>query len=159
MWRNLNGVKSNTSEKLKQYLNQMMLLTTPSPKSELLLYVAATQGEVSATLIQERLKEGWAVQIPVYFVSEALSGAKLHYSELEKIFYEVFMTSRKLRHYFQDHNIKVMMNQPWTVLQGSPSKNHEVGHWIVRICSRLPMEIGNKITSSGGLRSQLDKKS
>jgi hypothetical protein len=34
-------------------------------------------------------------QFPVYFVSEALSGAKLNYSELEKIAYTVVMVSRK----------------------------------------------------------------
>jgi hypothetical protein len=47
-------------------------------------------------------------QFLVYFVSEALSGAKLNYSELDKIAYIVVMASRKLKHYFQAHCIKVL---------------------------------------------------
>jgi diketogulonate reductase-like aldo/keto reductase len=48
----------------------------------------------------------------VYFASEALSGSKIFYSELEKIAYAVVMAARKLRHYFKNHRIRVIMNQP-----------------------------------------------
>jgi hypothetical protein len=44
----------------------------------------------------------------VYFELEDLSGAKLNYSELEKIAYTVVMASRKLKHYFQAYRIKVL---------------------------------------------------
>jgi hypothetical protein len=40
----------------------------------------------------------------VYFASEALSGSKIFYSELEKIAYAVIMAARKLRHYFAPLN-------------------------------------------------------
>jgi hypothetical protein len=43
-------------------------------------------------------------QFPVYFVSEVLTGSKKFYSEIEKICYAVIMSSRKLRHYFEEHN-------------------------------------------------------
>jgi hypothetical protein len=48
----------------------------------------------------------------VYFASEALSGSKLFYFELEKIAYAVNMVARKLRHYFEGHRIRVITNQP-----------------------------------------------
>jgi ribonuclease HI len=47
----------------------------------------------------------------VYFASEALSGSKIFYSELEKIAYAVIMAARKLRHYFEGHRIRVITNQ------------------------------------------------
>jgi hypothetical protein len=48
----------------------------------------------------------------VYFVSEAFSGSKLLYSELEKIAYAVVMATRKLRHYFEAHKVTVLTDQP-----------------------------------------------
>jgi hypothetical protein len=63
---------------------------------------------VSVVLVQE--KKGKLKQIPVYFASEAISGCKLFYSELEKIAYTVIMIARKLRHYFEGHKIRVITN-------------------------------------------------
>jgi ribonuclease HI len=62
--------------------------------------------------VQEKEEEGKLKQIPVYFASEALSGSKLFYSELEKIANAVVMAARKLRHYFEGHRIRVITNQP-----------------------------------------------
>jgi hypothetical protein len=62
--------------------------------------------------VQEKEEEGKLKQIPVYFASAALSGSKLFYSELEKIAYAVVMDTRKLRHYFEGHRIRVIANQP-----------------------------------------------
>ena len=47
----------------------------------------------------------------MYFASEALSGSKLFYSELEKIAYTVVMASRKLRHYFEGYKIVAITDQ------------------------------------------------
>jgi hypothetical protein len=55
-------------------------------------------------------------QFPIYFISQALSEANLNYSELEKIAYTVVMASRKLKHYFQAHPIKVLLAQPLVAL-------------------------------------------
>jgi ribonuclease HI len=62
-------------------------------------------------LVQEKEEEGKLKQILVYFASEALSGSKLFYSELEKIENAVVMATRKLRHYFEGHRIRVITNQ------------------------------------------------
>ena len=74
----------------------------------LLLYLAASPTTVSAILVEEKEHKNKMKQFPIYFISEALSGAKLNYSELEKIAYTVVMASRKLKHYFQAHRIKVL---------------------------------------------------
>jgi hypothetical protein len=89
----------------------MTKLCHPEPKSPLLLYLSASNSAVSAVLVQEKEEEGKLKQISVYFASEALSGSKLFYSELEKIAYAVVMAARKLRHYFEGHRIRVITNQ------------------------------------------------
>jgi hypothetical protein len=61
---------------------------------------------------EEKEEDGKLKQIPVYFASEALSGSKIFYSELEKIAYAVIMAARKMRHYFEGHRIRVITNQP-----------------------------------------------
>jgi hypothetical protein len=96
-------------QELKDYLSNMTKLCPPEPKSPLLLYLSTSNSVVSVVLVQE--KEGKLKQIPVYFASEALSGSKLFYSELEKIAYLVVMATRKLRHYFEGHRIRVITNQ------------------------------------------------
>jgi hypothetical protein len=74
----------------------------------LLLYLAASPTTVSVVLVEEKEHKKKMKQFLVYFVLEALSGAKLNYSELEKIAYTVVMASRKLKHYFQAYRIKVL---------------------------------------------------
>jgi hypothetical protein len=76
------------------------VVTAPEPNTPLLLYVATSEHAVSAVLVHERNEHRGVVQRPVYYVSEALSGAKLNYTEIEKIAYTVLSTSRKLKHYF-----------------------------------------------------------
>jgi hypothetical protein len=99
-------------QELKDYLSNMTKLCPPEPKSPLLLYLSASNLAVSVVLVQEKKEEGKFKQIPIYFASEALSGSKIFYSELEKIAYAVVMAARKLRHYFEGHRIRFITNQP-----------------------------------------------
>jgi hypothetical protein len=73
----------------------MAILSTPLPSEILFLYVASSKAAVSSALVREADGEKGKYQSPVHFVSEALSGSKLLYSELEKIAYEVVMATRK----------------------------------------------------------------
>nr|CAE05804.2 OSJNBb0046K02.14 [Oryza sativa Japonica Group]CAE75940.1 B1159F04.3 [Oryza sativa Japonica Group] len=94
-------------DELKQYLQSPPALVSLALGSELLLYLAASPVAVSAVLVQEKESS----QKPVYFVSEALQGAKTRYIEMEKLAYALVMASRKLKHYFQAH--KVTMLSKW----------------------------------------------
>lgn len=78
--------------------------------------MVASPTAVSAVLVEEKEYENKLKQFPIYFVLEALSGAKLNYSEVKKIAYTVVMASRKLKHYFQAHRIRVLSAQPLEVL-------------------------------------------
>jgi hypothetical protein len=60
---------------------------------------------VSIAIVVERQEDGHAypVQRPVYFISEVLSESKARYQLVQKLLYVVLITSRKLRHYFQEY--------------------------------------------------------
>jgi hypothetical protein len=116
-------------QELKDYLSNMTKLCPPEPKSPLLLHVSMSISVVSAVLVQEKEEEGNLKQIPVYFASEALSGSKIFYSELEKIAYAVIMAARKLRHYFKGHRIRVITNQPLKDLFANREASTRIIKW------------------------------
>ena len=108
-------------------------MTSPDPKDTLLLYVSTSPSVVSAALVVERLIEGHLKQLPVYYVSEALSNSKLFYSELEKMAYAVVMASRKLRHYFEGHKTIVVTSQPIHDLFHNREASARISKWAVEL--------------------------
>ena len=64
----------------------------------------------SAQMHEETQKK--MVQRPVYFVSSLLQGARSRYSGVQKLLFGLLMASRKLRHYFQAHEITVVTRFP-----------------------------------------------
>jgi hypothetical protein len=83
--------------------------------------------------VQEKEEDGKLKQIPVYFASEALSGSKIFYSELEKIAYAVIMAARKLRHYFEAHRIRVITNQPLSDLFANRETSSRIIKWSAEL--------------------------
>ncbi|XP_072147936.1 uncharacterized protein [Setaria viridis] len=88
---------------------------------------------VSTALILEKEIDDKLKKISVYSASEALSGSKIHYSELQKIAYAVVMEGCKLRHYFEGHRIVAVTNQPLHDL----FSNREAWGRIVKWASEL----------------------
>ena len=52
------------------------------------------------------------VQCPVYILGSLLQGARSRYSSVQKLIFGLLMASRKLRHYFQAHEITVVPRFP-----------------------------------------------
>jgi hypothetical protein len=121
--------KQQAFDDLKKYLEAAAVMTKPSPKAELLLYIAATDTAVSAVLVEERKEADALKQFPIYYVSEALSGSKLFYSEMEKMAYAVVMAKRKLRHYFQSHNVSVTTAFPLRDMFENKESTGRMGKW------------------------------
>jgi hypothetical protein len=112
-------------------------MTKPSPKAELLLYIAATDTAVSAVLVEERKEADALKQFPIYYVSEALSGSKLFYSEMEKMAYAVVMAKRKLRHYFQSHNVSVPTAFPLRDMFENKESTGRMGKWATELAEHV----------------------
>lgn len=63
---------------------------------------------MAAVLIREENK----VQFPIYFVSKMLLDAEIRYSMIEKVAFVVIVAARKLRPYFDAHQVMVLIDIP-----------------------------------------------
>jgi hypothetical protein len=66
-------------------------------------------------------------------MSEVLTGSKKYYSKMEKICYAFIMSSRKLRHYFEAHTIKVLTNQPLNDIFGNRDNFDRINKWSMEL--------------------------
>jgi hypothetical protein len=90
---------------------------------------------VSTAIIVERQEDDHAypVQRPVYFVSEVLSESKARYQPVQKLLYAVLITSRKLRHYFQEYSISVVTNYPLGDILRNQDATRKISKWAVEL--------------------------
>ncbi|GJZ37581.1 reverse transcriptase domain-containing protein [Tanacetum coccineum] len=114
---------------LKQHLSELPLLVAPKPKEELIVYLAASHGAISAVLMTERD----TVQTSVYFVSRALQGPELNYSPMEKLVLSLVFTAKRLWRYFQAHPIVVITDQPIKQIMSRPDVAGRLQKWSVML--------------------------
>ena len=103
----------------------------------MLLYIAAISRVVSVVLVVERPEEGKAqpVQRPVYYPSEVLSLSKQNYPHYQKMCYGVYLACKKLKHYFQEHPIKVVCTAPLSEITGNKDATGRVAKWDIELAA------------------------
>ena len=69
------------------------------------------------------------MQHPVYFVSSLLQGARSRYSGVQKLIFGLLMATRKLRHYFQAHEITVVTRLPLQRILHNPDATGRIVEW------------------------------
>ncbi|GJT65228.1 reverse transcriptase domain-containing protein [Tanacetum coccineum] len=116
-------------KQLKQHLSELPLLVAPKPKEELIVYLSASYGAVSAVLMTER----GTVQTPVYFISRALQGPELNYTPMEKLVLSLVFAAKRLRRYFQAHPIAVITDQPIKQIMSRPDVAGRLQKWSVML--------------------------
>jgi hypothetical protein len=120
---------------LKDFLSKPPGITAPCKKKQLLLYLAATTHVVSFAIVVERQEDDHAypVQRPVYFISEVLSESKARYQPVQKLLYAVLITSRKLRHYFQEYSVSVITDYPLGDILRNQDATGRISKWAVKL--------------------------
>nr|GEY62225.1 reverse transcriptase domain-containing protein [Tanacetum cinerariifolium] len=120
-------------QQLKQHMSALPLLAAPKPQEELIMYLSATHGAISAVLLAER----GTVQTPVYFISRALQGPELNYSPMENLVLSLVFAAKRVRRYFQAHPIAGQiladfLNEiPSNVLQGTSVAETQKEPWTL----------------------------
>jgi hypothetical protein len=118
-------------KELKRRLSTSLVLVTPRKKEPMLLYIAATNQVVCSTLVIEHSDEGkiHGVQRPVYYLREVLSPTKQRYPHYQKLAYAIYMTGKKLPHYFECHSIVVVASSPLARVLDNPDTTGHVSLW------------------------------
>jgi hypothetical protein len=118
---------------LKDFLSKPPVVTAPRKKEQLLLYLIATTHVVGTAIIVERQEDGHAypVQRPVYFVSEVLSESKARCQPVQMLLYTVLITSRKLRHYFQEYSTSVVTDYPLGDILRNQDATGRISKWAI----------------------------
>ena len=84
---------------------------------------------------QQLVQKKKVVQRPVYFVSSLLQGARSRYSGVQKLLFGLLMASRKLRHYFQAHQITVVTRFPLQRILRNPEATGRIVEWALELSS------------------------
>jgi hypothetical protein len=69
--------------------------------------------------------------------------ARERYTMQQKLLYTLLVTSRKLRHYFQGHPIKVVTDRPLETILRNPNVTGRLAEWVVEL---QPLEISFETT-------------
>jgi len=81
----------------------------------IIVYLATSHEAIGAALIQENPEKK-----PIYFVSRSLQNAETRYPLVEKIALTLVYTARRLRPYFQNHQVIVRTDYPISTILRKP---------------------------------------
>jgi hypothetical protein len=139
-WKNLSNTKGKglidwtpecqrSFDQLKEFLSSPPILSSPVPGESLFLYLAVSEHAISAVLIRVQGK----VQFPVYYISRVLKDVETRYLEGEKLALALVFAARRLRPYFQAHEIIILTNHPLRQILGKPEVSGRLAKWAIEL--------------------------
>jgi hypothetical protein len=120
---------------LKKYLMTPSTPVTLKPHENLQLYISATNNVVSTAIIVEQGESDTnrKIQYLVYFISEVLSDSKTRYFHILKLAYALLITSHKLSHYFQVHQIEVHTSSTLGEILNNREATAKIAKWAIKL--------------------------
>ncbi|XP_052177535.1 uncharacterized protein LOC127791591 [Diospyros lotus] len=131
-------------QQLKEYMGQAPLLSKPRDGEKLVIYLGVSAHALSAALVRE--EEG--VQYPVYYISKRLVDAETRYTSMEKLAYCLVIASRKLRPYFQAHQIDVLTKYPLRQILQKPDTSGRLLKWAIEL-AQFDLEYKPRVVIKG----------
>ncbi|XP_014499255.1 uncharacterized protein LOC106760320 [Vigna radiata var. radiata] len=119
-------------------------MARPTEGFDLQLYLAVSNHSVSAALIQES-----PVLKLIYFVSRTLQGAEERYSQVEKVALALITAARRLRPYFQSHQVVIRTNHPIAKILQKPDLAGRMVAWSIELS-----EFGLRFEPHGSIKGQ-----
>ncbi|XP_061363479.1 uncharacterized protein LOC133307075 [Gastrolobium bilobum] len=116
-------------QEIKRQLASPPVLTRPREGEALIIYLYVGDVAVNSVIVQEN-EEG---KQPIYFVSWLLQGAELRYEKLEKVAFALLTSTRRLRAYFQAHQIIVRSDLPIRQVLHKPDLAGRMMAWAVEL--------------------------
>ena len=69
----------------------------------------------------------------IYYLSEVLSNSKQNYPHYQKMTYGVYLATKKLKHYFQEHDMKVVAKAPISEIIGNKDASGRIAKWAIEL--------------------------
>jgi hypothetical protein len=126
---------NNAFNDLKHALSTTPILAVPALREPMLLYITSTPRVVSIVIMVQRIEEGKELpfQHPVYYLCEVLTLSKQNYPQYQNMAYGVYMATRKLKSYFEEHPITVMSTIPLSEIIGCKDATGRVAKWAIKL--------------------------
>lgn len=105
------------------------ILSKPEAGESLIVYLSTTKHAISSILVREEGRQ----QKPVYYVRKRLLGAESCYLSMEKLALSLVNALRKLRPYFDAHQIRVYTDQPLRKVLAKLETSGRLLKWVVEL--------------------------
>lgn len=77
--------------------------------------------------------KAYKVQCLVYYILEVLVPSKQRYPHYQKLLYGIYLSAKKVAHYFQDHSISVISDAPLSEILHNRGATGRVAKWAMEL--------------------------
>ncbi|XP_076926969.1 uncharacterized protein LOC143590350 [Bidens hawaiensis] len=115
---------------LKQHLAYLPAQAAPQAGEVITVYLSTEREAISSVLIVKRDK----VQVLVYYISRVPREAELNCTPNENLILALVHTTKRLRRYFQAHQMKGVTDKPLTYILESLEIAGRLAKWEIGLC-------------------------
>jgi len=119
----------NVKDPLKVCLSSLNVLSQPSKGETFFLYLGVVDRAIGLILVRE-VK---GVQSSIYYIGKTLLDVETRYLKIEKVALAFMTSSRKLKAYFQAHQVMLLIDQPLRQILHKPDMSGWLLKWEIEL--------------------------